>query len=186
MGLGSRKKLVSYLSEVGKALVGRAPGDTVKSAMRPPRPHHQVHPAVQSLIDRRQKTWRQKTEEKKTGCSYLPDLLISASSLSPLLSSVSKSSRLSSPTTTHIPWTIPPLLKSAAAKSSTRAAIPPSKSTSCSKAAPSAAPPCPPAPPPAKTKPSNCATATRSATSARACSRPSKTSTPRSPRLLGY
>jgi enolase len=32
-----------------------------------------------------------------------------------------------------------------------------------SKAAPSAAPRCPPAPPPAKTKPSNCATATRSA-----------------------
>ena len=47
-----------------------------------------------------------------------------------------------------------------------------------------AAPPCPRAPPPARTRPSNCATATRSATSARASSRPSRTSTTSSPREI--
>jgi hypothetical protein len=38
------------------------------------------------------------------------------------------------------------------------------------------------APPPAAAKPSSCATATRAATWARACSRPSSTSTPKSPK----
>ncbi len=50
---------------------------------------------------------------------------------------------------------------SSAAKSSTAAAIRRSKSTSCSKTARSAAPPCPRAPRPARTRRSNCATATR-------------------------
>ena len=46
---------------------------------------------------------------------------------------------------------------------------------------PWAARPCPPAPPPASTRRSSCATATRTATWARACRRPWRTSSTRSP-----
>jgi CTP synthase len=55
------------------------------------------------------------------------------------------------------------------AKSSTAAAIRPSRSTSPWKTAPSAAPPCRRAPRPARTRRSSCATATRRAMAARAC-----------------
>ena len=63
------------------------------------------------------------------------------------------------------PWH--PSKLSAPARSSTRAATPPSRSRSPSTTAPSAARPCPAAPPPAPSRPSSCATAA-SATAARA------------------
>ncbi len=56
-----------------------------------------------------------------------------------------------------------------AARSSTAAATRPSRSTCCSRTAPWAAPPSPRAPRPAPTRRWSCATATRSATAARAC-----------------
>jgi hypothetical protein len=73
-------------------------------------------------------------------------------------------------------------LGNAPAKSSTRAATPPSKRKFSCRTARAAAPSSPPAPAPANTKRSNCATATRPSTAARACSRRSRTSTRRSRR----
>jgi hypothetical protein len=68
-----------------------------------------------------------------------------------------------------------------AARSSTAAATRRSRSMSRSRTAASAAPPCPRAPRPARMRRSSCATATRAAISARACSRRSRPSTARSP-----
>jgi transcription elongation GreA/GreB family factor len=53
------KKLVSYLSEVGKALIGRAPGDAVQirdQVTEAMQPHGEIDPALQSLTDPRRKT----------------------------------------------------------------------------------------------------------------------------------